>query len=451
MLKQPARLAWFESGSTRILSLLCLLAAGLIPVATVAQVTEPLLPAPVPAGGPQAPAVPGQPTYAGDTVIRRLRPDYDPLGIRLGDFFWFPRAELDEVYNSNIFATSNLATADFITALAPEFDVLSNFSRNALNLHAGALSQTYAVHPAQNTQDGFAGVDGTLDVSAGSALYGAARVAHLHIPRTSPDSPGNAAEPVTYNLYTANAGYAQRGLRFGYQADVAVQNTQYNSVPLIGGGTLPQSAQDITYTQAALRGTYEIIPDYLGYVRVSGNLSEYQHTAPGGVRFNSSGYRADFGLQILPRHLIFGEIYAGYLNQVYHIGGSLPATDFGGRLVYNITPLTTAIFTGLRTVAPSNPSVNNTGTGFLSTTVTASVDHELLHNLLLSGAVGYENDVYLGISRTDNVLSTAFAVKYLASRNLFLGGTYTYQQRSSTISSISYSQSILLLRVGTQF
>ena len=119
---------------------------------------------PTPPSGPRAPDVPGQPGYAGQTVTDRLRPEVDPLGTRFGDFFWFPRATLDEVYNSNIFATSNSTTSDLITVVEPAFSLLSSFPRHSLNLRAGASSQFYAAHPDQNTQDGFVGLNGQLDV-----------------------------------------------------------------------------------------------------------------------------------------------------------------------------------------------------------------------------------------------------------------------------------------------
>ena len=83
----------------------------------------------------------------------------------------------------------------------------------------------------------------------------------------------------------------------------------------------------------------------------------------------------------------------------------------------------------------------------------ANVDHELQHNLFLNANVGYENDAYNGVSRTDNVLSAGAGIKYLLNRNLYLGGSYGYQQRSSsgTMPGIPYTQSILMLRLSTQF
>jgi hypothetical protein len=433
------------------LTALSTLIVGFLPACAAAQVTEPLLPVPPLPSGPQAPPPPGQPTYASQTVVQRPRPELDPLGLRVGNFFWFPHTELDEGYNSNIFATPSATIADFITVLQPGFDLLSNFSRNALNLHGGAASQFYAGHPEQNSQDGLISTDGRLDVTAENSFYAAAQAAHLHIPRTSTNSPGNAAQPVTYWNYTANAGYRQTGLRLGYQADVAVQNTQYNAVPLIGGGLLPQKPSDTLISQAALRGSYELVPDYLSYIRVAGNFTDYPHISPAGS-LNSSGYRADLGLQILPSHLLSGEVYAGYLSQIYTRGlPSISGADAGGRLTHTITPLTTATFTGLRTVVPSNPTVGSLGASYLATTATGRIDHELLRNLLLNANAGYETDKYLGISRTDDVFSVGTGFKYLLNRNLYLGGSYAYQQRSSTAAGGSYAQSIVMVRLSTQF
>ena len=125
------------------LAAFCLLMVALQPLDALAQITESLVPYAVAPSAPQAPRSP-----------------YDPIGLRLGDFFWFPRAELDEAYNSNIFATPTSPTYDLITALTPSFDLLSIFPRNALNLHGSSLLQVYADHPAQNTQDGIVSADG---------------------------------------------------------------------------------------------------------------------------------------------------------------------------------------------------------------------------------------------------------------------------------------------------
>jgi hypothetical protein len=452
----PDRGACFGILVTRLkccLGAFCVVA--LLPLSAVAQITEPLQPYAVPINVPRLPAPGEQPVYPGQTVTSRPRPEYDPTGLRFGNFFWFPRAELDGSYNSNIFATTARPTYDLITAFQPSFDLLSDFPRNALNLHGSSALQVYADHPAQNTQTGSVSVDGRLDATAGSSLYGNARVAHPYISYGSPNSPGNIAQPVTYWDYNARAGYVQGLRRFSYQVDVGVEAAQYNAAQLVGGGVLPQSSQDATVYDAAVRAGYEIVPDYLGYIRVDRAVYDYWHVSASDF----TTYRVDLGLQILPRHLIYGQVYTGYLIQNFGRSspGSTSVPDYGGRLVWNVTPLTTLTFNGLRTFQTgnfSNPTMaipGSAGNGYLASTIVVNADHELMRNLLLNLNVGFENDSFQGITRTDNVITGGAGLRYLVNRNLFLGGSFSYNQRSSTLAGVSYTQNILMLQVGTQF
>jgi hypothetical protein len=240
-----------------------------------------------------------------------------------------------------------------------------------------------------------------------------------------------------------------------------VEAAQYNAAPLVGGGVLPQSSQDATVSSAAVHAGYEIVPDYLGFIRVSGSLYDYWHTVPGGTRPNFSTYRTDLGLQILPRHLISGEVYAGYLVQnPAQSGSSTTSTpDFGGRLTWNITPLTTLNLAALATFNTGTPgitgvttvSVASAGNSYLSRTVTASADHELLRNLLVNLNASFGNYTFQGVTRTDNFYTAGIGLRHLVNRNLFLGGSYLFTQYNSTIARSSYNQNILTLRVGTQF
>jgi hypothetical protein len=447
----PDRGAWLGILLTRLkycLAAFCYLMASLLPLSAVGQIRESLPANALPPSAPQA-------------LVSVLA----PIPLHLGDFFWTPIAELDESYNSNIFATTTSPSHDFITALAPGFDLVSDFSRNALGLHGSAVLQAYADHPAQNTQTGTISADGRLDVTAQSSLHGTASVAHQYIAYGSPNSPGspgspaNIAQPVTYWNYSATAGYQQGGRRFSYQVDVGVSAAQYNAAQLVGGGVLPQDSQNAIAPSAAVRGNYEIIPDYLGYIRVAGTRVDYTHIAPPATSPNFSTYRADLGLQILPRHLISGEVYAGYLVQTSAQSGigSTSNPDFGGNLTWNITRLTTLNFTGLmqyNTGTPSSGGITVTGpagNSYLSRTFTVNADHELLRNLLLNLNATYVNYSFQGITRTDSSFTGGAGFKYFLNQNLFLGGLFSYQRYISTASNSSFTQNILTLRVGTQF
>ena len=446
------KLKWCLSG-------FCLLVIGMLPMRAVAQITEPLLPllpAPVPPTAPQAPAVAPPTTFSGETVTSRAQPEFAPLGLRLGEFFWYPRAELDESYNSNIFATTTRPAADLITAVSPSFDLVSIFPRSSFDLSGGATFQDFAAHPSQNTQTGTVSASGGLSVTSGSSLYANALVSHPYISYGSPNSPAAIAEPVTYWNYAARAGFAQGGRRISYGVDVGVAAAQYNAAPLVGGGVSPQSSQNSLIPDAALHASYEIAPDYLGYIRIDGSRYNYLRAVSAA---NSTTYRVDLGLQILPRHVIFGNVYAGYLVQNYTQSslGSTPFPDYGGELVWTVTTLTTLTFDGLRTFVTGTPATTTTlttgpaGNSYLVSSVGARADHELLRNLLLTLNATYEIDNFQGITRTDNVYSAGAGVTYLVNRFFFMGGSFSYYQRSSTASGSSYTQNIVMLRVGTQF
>jgi hypothetical protein len=423
--------------------------ASLLPLGAVGQIRESLPANALPPGAPQA-------------LVSVLA----PIPFHLDDFFWTPRAELGESYNSNIFATTTSPAHDFITALTPSFDLVSDFPRNAFNLRGNAVLQAYADHPAQNTQSGTISADGKLDVSAQSSLYGTASVAHPYIAYGSPNSPGSVAQPVTYWDYTGTAGYQQGGRRFSYQVDVGVDAAQYNAAQLVGGGVLPQDSQNAIALSAAVRGSYEIIPDYLGYIRVAGTRVDYTRIAPPATSPNFSTYRADLGLQILPRHLISGVAYAGYLVQNSDQSGigSTSSPDFGGNLTWSITRLTTLTFTGLMTYNTGTPSsgtgtllsggitgIGLAGNSYLSKTYTVNANHELLRNLLLNLNATYVNYTFQGITRTDNSFTGGVGFRYFLNQNLFLGGLLSYQRYISTVSGSSFTQNILTLSVGTQF
>ena len=447
----PGRNVWLDirvSGLKSRLGAFCLLIASLLPLEAVGQISGPLLPYPVSASLLPYPA-------AAPRTPQEQPSEFAPLGLPLGSFFWYPRGEVDEAYNSNIFATSTSPTRDWITALTSSFDLLSNFPRDSLNFHAGSLAQFYAGHSPQNTQDGFVSTNGTLDLTAGSYIYGNAQVAHQHISYGSPNSPGSIAEPVTYWTYTATAGYLQTGLRFSYEVDVGVTSAQYNAAQLVSGGVLPQSSQDGTASAAAVTGIYEIIPDYRGYVRFTSSLFDYWHTMPGEIRPNFTTYRIDLGLQILPtNHIIYGDAYVGYLVQDFQQSslGSTSTPDYGGDLTWSITPRTTLTFSGLLTYNTGTPgNIPLAGNSYLSKTFTGTVSHEVLPNLQLSLTGNYINNSFQGISPTQNVYLVDAGVRYQVNRHLYLGGDIYHLQQSSTASGGSYSQNIFTLRAGTQF
>jgi len=437
----------------------CGLALGMAPVAAVAQ-TEPMAPIPPLPVAPNVPVAPGVPLERGFTVVDRERPEVAPLGMRLGSWFFFPRAEVDELYNDNISAGSGAPGSPksnaFITALAPSFDLRSNLPTNALNLSAGAILSYYSQHTSFNTKDAFGAADGRLDVNATHDIHGGLRVTKEHEDPGAPNVPGNIAEPVLFNTYTANAGFAQTRLRIGYSADVTARREEYQAVPLVGGGLAQESERNNNSYEAALRPYYEFVPNYQGFLRGAYNIRRYDHPEFLQPTRDSQGFRADIGARIDLTGLAYAEFFVGYLRQEYRSStfGSIGGLDAGANVTYNVTQITSLTLKGARTVQDTNFAIvgNAPSPGYLESSVGLSVDHELLRNLLLNGTATFLNDDFKGIDRSDNDYLAGVGAKYLLNRNLYLGANYTFERRiSSGASAIGpFSRNIFMLRLSTQ-
>jgi hypothetical protein len=64
-------------------------------------------------------------------VQDRPRPDYDPIGIRAGSFFFYPSVGLQGLYDSNVLAVDDDEEDDLAAILTPRLQVKSNFSRHS--------------------------------------------------------------------------------------------------------------------------------------------------------------------------------------------------------------------------------------------------------------------------------------------------------------------------------
>ncbi len=76
------------------------------------------------------------------------------------------------------------------------------------------------------------------------------------------------------------------------------------------------------------------------------------------------------------------------------------------------------------------------------------VDHELLRNLLLNANVGYENDAFGGISRSDDYYLAGAGAKYLISHNFWISGGYNFAHRESSVAGTNFDDHIFFGRIS---
>jgi len=385
-----------------------------------------------------------------DTVMTRQRPEYDPIGTRVGGFFLYPNVSVTEVYRDNINYTSSGEESDFITMVSPNLNLRSNWNNHALNFSAGADVGRYMSNSQEDFEDFRLATDGRLDILRDSNVKGGFKFAQLHEGRSSPDQAG-AREPVIYRQYGPSLEYGQRFNRLRASIGGDYQMYDFDDGTANNGAVLNMDDRDRKDLTGNVRVGYEIQPSYEAFVLGSVNQRNYEDARDdGGVNRDSSGWEIVAGLALDLGDITFGNIFAGYMRQEFDGANlkTISGPSFGADLTWNPTRLTTVKGIASRTIDETTLAG---AAGALSTRLGANVDHELLRNLILSANVDYVNNDYQGISREDDIINLGPSADYLFNRYLRLRLRYTHSMRESSTANGDYNVNSVFLRLLAQY
>jgi len=389
----------------------------------------------------------------GQTVERRPRPQYDPLGVRMGSFVLFPQLDVQEQYESNIYATPNDEEDDFITRILPNLTLQSDWNNHQLVLETGGDFGFYADNTDENFQDYYVATRGRVDVRRSTQLRLGGAFRHLHESRESPDDPGpnTAEDPTEFNLYSADTSLRHDFGRINATLGGDFTRVSYLDPDAVGGGKVIEHDRDRNVYVGTLRVGYEIQPSYEAFILGSYNKRVYDGTEVGtGIDRDSKGYGVAVGMEVDFGGIIFGDFFAGYRYQDYQDSSldSIDGVGGGADLTWNVTDLTTINFLATSDI---RETTDVDASGRLVTTGEIGVDHELRRNIIMSGNVSVTRDDYQGTSRTDWIYRAGPDVTYLINRYLRASLGYNFAKRDSDNSGDDYTNHIVFVRLGLQY
>jgi hypothetical protein len=408
---------------------------------------------------PQPPVPPTLPDEIprGQTVAERPHPDYEPVGAPIASFTLYPNLTLGESWNSNILGTKTSPLSDFISSIQPSMDLKSNWDTNALNFHFDDSFQKYAEHSDQDYNDYTFSSNGRLDVQQDLQLFGGIGYSVRHEPVYSPNNPGvisplfTTIVPEQYSDLAANAAVQKTFNRLTVRLDANYDKFNFANVASATGVPVQMSLENYDQELLTVKTSYEIAPLRSVYLLATYDWRNYEFPVDlTGVNRTSQGYTAAAGISYDLTGITFLDLYAGYLQQNYIAPlPSVSGPTGGVKLTWNVTRLTTVTANLAHGVAETLlPGASS----YLDTTTTLTVDHELLRNLILDGYIGYEQQAFQGVSRTDDYYSAGVSAKYLINRHFWVSLGYTYLTRNSSgvvsdtnQSVYDFNQNIILL------
>src|SRR5262245_42664507 len=399
---------------------------GAIALATLPAVT------PVLAGDP----LPGE-DVTRLPVRDRPRPDYDPVGYRLGAIFFYPSLMTEMRYNSNVYARPVDPQADLLVVFSPRLIIRSDSPRLSYKAELGADVYRYRRLTGEDRVDAHARFRAHGEIRHDLEYDANFLAARRHEMRGEASAPLNAASPVPFFDLRGDAALTKHFGPFGVTGGAGVRGLNYETVATVSGAPLDQSWRDATIFTSFARPFYEFAPGYRAFLYGGANTRQYQGRA--GVNLDSQGYNVRGGLDFVVTPLIYGTIETGWLAQSFSdpLIPQVEGPSFAGKLAWLVTSLTTVSLRGERTLAErTSPEFPSRIDAFVS----AQVDHEFLRNVILFAGTRRGRQDFPGTPRQDEVTNAFGGVDYLPNRYLRVGVRYEFIDRTSTLQQFNFDQ-----------
>lgn len=370
------------------------------------------------------------------SVLQRPRPEYDPLGKRLGGFDLNAALALQVASTDNVFAEEVNSDDDVIASLAPSLSLASHWSRHSLSAGAGANSAAHQDFDQNDITDAYLRADGRLDIYRASEIGAGASVNQTHELRSDPDSPNAIAEPVAYKRNNAHV-YARHAFnRVRLTGRLQRDSYDYDDTPLSGGGILDQDFRDHDETVESLRVEVAVNPRLALVGEAAANQREYDvATRDSDGRYGAVGVSFDL------TQLVRGEVLVTQYTQDYNDPtiGTVEGTGFSGRVEWFPSQLTTVNVDASKSVEDSAFF----GASYVLTQAGARVDHEVLRNVIVSGGVRMQNREYEGLARSDERVVADVGATYLVNRRMRINVGFAHDENDSNFAGEDFEENRL--------
>ncbi|MFN7180703.1 outer membrane beta-barrel protein [Hyphomonas sp.] len=350
-----------------------------------------------------------------EAVRDRAQPEFDPEPVRLGTFVVRSMLEAGLTSNDNVFATPNNSESDIVARVGVDVSGTTDWSVHAVGFDASAYRNEYLDLSDESTTDLTAQVRGRLDATRELSFSAAAFAEDRAEPRTDFVNAFGVDRPIEYTRtgFTLGADYQNDRIRWNNSLGWSDEN--YKDGRALGTGVvIDQDYRDRSVLDGRTRLSYAVSPNLAVYTQATYGKSEYDNTQDfGGIQRSrdSTGYTVSGGVDFELTALVRGDIAVGYLNEKKDDSffEDVSGLSIDGRMQWFPTRLTTFNFyAGRRVVdvgAFDSPSAVETRFG-------ASVDHELLRNVILSGYAGVSNYEYEETDREDENLEIGAVATY---------------------------------------
>jgi hypothetical protein len=387
------------------------------------------------------------------SLSSRLNPEYDPQGIRLGDYTLLPNVSLGTSYDDNIYRNDDIKEGDLLYTTKTGFSLKSDFVRHALNFGASYENGTYRDLTGENYDDYNANISGRVDLTGQTAMPFSFSYAHDHIRRGSPDDLIDD-EPVFFDLWTATTGLVQQGRLLAIKVLANLQRYIFeNSKDL--NGVVDNSDRDrgeySLYTSIGMNADAFIAPFVYSNIL---QLDYDRGIDRGGFNRDAMHYEAGVGTIINFSDITSASFTVGRFERRADDPQLEDFGDFsyGVNLKWEPSTLASFLLSGDRTV---RETVRKDVTGSIDSSLRLTMDYEMFPNLIIRPSAGISENEYQGDAGGRTVSkSGGLQFTYKMNQNLWLTTSYQYtkqEEKEDGPDLTSYTDNTYNLSLKLQF
>ncbi len=365
------------------------------------------------------------------SVTDRARPDYDALGVPLGQFNVFPRLGVGVGYTSNVLPNSPDKRSDEFLVVSPEVRIVSDWTRHLVSLETGLDATRYRSTTNRNQNEWHVYARGRYDIREGAQVNGDVQIERRF---ETPFSGAIASDLSVLSSYVRSYGALRGDYQTGQaRALLSADFSHFTFSPIERSGvTIEQTDRDRSIARLTAQGEYALTPSTSVFGRVGYDRNSYDRALLNGQpNRDANGYRANIGINVDLSSLLRGTVSVGYLNRDYDSSIYKNVSGIAAELEveYFYSELTTATFDASRTI--QDTTLGGIG-AYFDNRVSGRVDHELLRNLILTAGAAYTYQTYVYTTSKNKVFRADAGARYLATRLYSLETNISYTKRTET-------------------
>lgn len=378
----------------------------------------------VSAAMPIAPAV-AQQIDRPNSVLDLPGDEYQPLGVRAGNFLITPAVDARLEYDDNIYAESTNTDDDVKAVITPQLTATLDRETYRISARAQATYRQFVDQKSENSEAAIVDAQLSWRPSATDSLTGSAGWQRVVEDRGDPEARNfQGSGPRLSDLYRADLGYARNAGRIGIDVRGAISRIEH------------VSALDTERDHNAYIGNVRLGYRVSGLISVIGqgfvNRRDFRlATDNSGVNRDATTYGARGGVAIDPGGVLRGDASVGIfrLNPGDPTLKSRSGFSAEASLTYQPMQRLAVIFNAFQ------GDVATVRAGAQARTdrrIQLGIQQEVRHNLRWLGGVGYRRTNFIGSSVKERTLVGFGEIEYLMSRNLAIAATARYADRTSS-------------------